>query len=70
MSTTYFTSTFFLEAKTFNTPPPRPRTPIAAIVIRSFGAAQALGRLFERVTAAAAAPTDFERKTLRFIMSS
>ena len=34
------------------------------------GAARALGRLIERVTAAAAAPTDFERKILRFIMSS
>jgi hypothetical protein len=43
---------------------------MAAIVIRSFGAAQALGRPVERVTAAAAAPIDFERKTLRFIMSS
>jgi hypothetical protein len=43
---------------------------MAAIVIRSFGAAQALGRPVERVTAAVAAPTDFERKLLRFIMSS
>jgi hypothetical protein len=43
---------------------------MAAIVIRSFGAAQTFGRLAERVTAAAAAPTDFERKVLRFIIFS
>jgi hypothetical protein len=43
---------------------------MAAIVIRSFGAAQALGPLVEKVTAAAAVPIDFERKILRFITSS
>jgi len=42
---------------------------MAAIVIRSLGAARALDRLVERVTAAAA-PIVFERKILRFMMFS
>jgi hypothetical protein len=43
---------------------------MAAIVILSFGAARAFDRLVERVTATVAAPTDFERKVLRFIIFS